>query len=333
VAAPSRWARSRAVPGPWWLIALGLLLAAALAVTGLIGLFRYVDTYWLYRGFPPPSVPRVVVVHRHGTVRQVPVVLAQVQQIYVASPDIGGFRDPVFVVLPPGYASHPAERYPVLYLLHGSPGDPLNFLTVGRVQDLESTLVAAGKMKPLILVLPSGGRDFLSDNQWANGASKGNQWESFVAGDLVQVIDSRYRTISKASARGIAGLSEGGYGALNIGLHHPGEFGVLESWSGYMTAENLKSVYRWNRQLAAYNSPADSVQQVASQLLARHTYIWFYCGTDDPLSPQDRAFSAELTGLGIPHRFFEVRGGHSWALWRREMPAALITAAEHLSHA
>jgi S-formylglutathione hydrolase FrmB len=68
--------------------------------------------------------------------------------------------------------------------------------------------------------------------------SPGNGWETFVTRDLVRAIDARYRTIPDGTARGLAGLSEGGYGALNIGLHHPGEFDLLESWSGYMIADN-----------------------------------------------------------------------------------------------
>ena len=140
------------------------------------------------------------------------------------------------MVLPPGYASHPGQRYGVLYLLHGFPGEPAQFLNVGQVASTEATLVAAGQIKPVILVMPSGSRSLLADKEWANGISRANAWESFVARDLVHAIDARYRTIARASGRGIAGLSEGGYGAFNIGLHHPGEFGLLESWSGYVTA-------------------------------------------------------------------------------------------------
>jgi S-formylglutathione hydrolase FrmB len=309
------------------------LAAAALAVAGGIGLFRYFDTYWLYRGFAPPSAPRTVVVRQHGVSRNVRVEVAQVQRILVTSPAIGGFRDPVDVVLPPGYASNPSARYPVLYLLHGDPGEPSNFLTVGDIQTVESVLVAAGKMRPLILVLPTGGHSFLSDTQWANGADRYSHWETFIAQDLVEAIDTRYRTISDGRDRGIAGLSEGGYGALNIGLHHPGEFSLLESWSGYMSAEGRRTVFRDNTQLITDNSPIDTVRLVAPQLRAAGTFIWFYCGSADPLAPQDQAFSAELGGLGIAHRFFEVRGGHSWALWREEMAAALVTASEHLSDA
>jgi S-formylglutathione hydrolase FrmB len=344
MAAPSRFRLARLRPrwgsrivlprGRSVAIVSGAAVSVALAVVGAFGLFRYVDTYWLYRGFPPPHLPASIVVHDHGISRRVAVIPARVQTISVRSPALGGYRDPVDVVLPPGYGTHPARRYPVLYLLHGSPGEPANFLYVGRVQDVEATLIAAGRMKPLILVIPSGGRSFFSNRQWANNVGRRNHWETFVARDLVRAIDARYRTIRNPADRGLAGLSEGGYGALNIGLHHPGEFRLLESWSGYMRAERVPAVYpvfHDNPRLLAYNSPEYWLPHVAARLRADRTYIWFYCGTSDPSAHQDRYFDAELHRLHIRHHFFERRGGHDWALWRREMAAALRTASEQLS--
>jgi enterochelin esterase-like enzyme len=314
------------------LMAVAGLAFAALAAAGAIGAAHYVSTFVLYRGFPPPSAPSSVVVSGPGGSRQVPVVLPTVQSIVVRSPALGGYADPLYVVLPPGYASNPARHYPVLYLLHGVPGQPAQFLNVGQVATTEATLLAAGRMKPLILVLPTGGRSLFADEEWANGVSRANAWETFVARDLVNAIDARYRTISVAGGRGIAGLSEGAYGALNIGLHHPGEFGLLESWSGYMTASNIPAVFGHDPAVLAYNSPARQVLAVTGQVRANHVYIWFYCGNRDPLAAQNRAFAAELTGLGITHRFFEVPGTHNWALWRGQMSQALVTASEHLSH-
>ena len=313
-------------------VTAAVVVFAALTLAGVFGAVRYVSAFWLYRGFSPPSMPRSVVVGGPGGSRQVPVIPPTVQNIVVPGPALGGYADQVYVVLPPGYASHPGQRYPVLYLLHGFPGEPVQFLNVGQVASTEATLVAAGRMQPVILVMPSGSRSLLADEEWANGISRGNAWETFVTRDLVNVIDARYRTIASASGRGIAGLSEGGYGALNIGLHRPGEFGLMESWSGYMTADNIPAIFGHDASVLAYNSPAARISSVAGRVRAQHTYIWFYCGAGDPLAPQNRAFAATLTKLGIGHQFFEVPGTHNWRLWRGQMPQALITASEHLSH-
>jgi enterochelin esterase-like enzyme len=308
-----------------------IVILLAFAAYGVVG--------WLYRTAPAPAAARRVAAHsrqssRREPSRQVAITLAQVQRFTVTSAAVGGFADTVYVVLPPGYARHSFERYPVLYLLHGNPGLPVNFLMVDRIPAVEAALTAAGQMKPLILVLPTGGRNRESAEQLANGATADNQWETLVATDVVNAVDARYRTISAPGGRGIAGVSEGGYGVLNIGLHRPGEFRLLESWSGYMISEDVRAVFGGNLRLAAYNSPLLSVRKVAAKLRSDHTFVWFYCGSRDSLLSQDRAFNAGLGALHILHYFFDdVPLGHSGALWRHELPAALIAASEHLSQA
>lgn len=316
----------------WLAVVLSAAVAAVLVAGGVVGASRYVSTYWLYRGFAAPRLAHSVTVHGAAGSRQVAVGPPTVQSVTVPSPALGGYANPVYVVLPPGYASHPRQRYPVLYLLHGFPGQPVQFLNVGQVSVTEAALVAAGLVRPMILVMPTGTRSYLTPEEWANGISKGNAWETFVARDLVNAIDARYRTIPSARGRGIAGLSEGGYGALNIGLHHPAEFGLMESWSGYMRADHKTAIFGNSASLLAYNSPAQWVASVAPQVRANGSYIWFYSGATDPLSAQNRAFAAQLTALGVAHKYFVVPGRHNWSLWRRLMPQALITASDHLSH-
>jgi len=332
---PEEGRQDGALPAPgrrWLAMAAAAVAIVVLVAGGVVGVSRYVSGFWLYRGFAPPTVPHSVTVRGIRGTRHVPVVLPSLQSITVRSPALGGYADPVYVLLPPGYASHPRQHYPVLYLLHGFPGLAAGFLNIGQVATAEATLVAAGRMKPMIMVLPTGTKSFLTDEEWVNGIRTGNAWETFVSRDLVNAIDARYRTIPGAGGRGIAGLSEGGYGALNIGLHHPGEFALVQSWSGYTRADHIPVVFGHSTRLMNYNSPAKWVSTVAPQLRADHTYIWFYIGSSDPLAAQNRAFAARLTALGVAHRFFEPPGTHNWRLWRSQMSQALITASEHLRH-
>src|SRR5204863_4119909 len=135
------------------------------------------------------------------------------------------------------------RRYPVLYLLHGFPGRPAAFLDTVRLGVVEDVLTATHRAQPLILVMPSGSTGTFVDKEWADGYRPNESWATFVARDLVRAIDARYRTIQAGAGRALAGLSEGGYGALNIGLAHPGLFRVLESWSGYERADPLRSIF------------------------------------------------------------------------------------------
>jgi enterochelin esterase-like enzyme len=255
------------------------------------------------------------------------------QEISVVSPALGGRSQQVLVYLPPGYSTEPARRYPVLYLLHGFPGRPAAFLQTIRIGVVEDVLLARGKMQPLILVMPFGSTGTFTDKEWANGVRPHEAWETFVARDLVRAVDARYRTLRSGASRSLAGLSEGGYGALNVGLHHPGEFRVLESWSGYEKAAGLKSIFGDRRGLLEANSPLAELQAVAPALRRTLTYVWFYTGSTDGLRRQNEAFARELERRGVPHRFFLVRGGHNWAIWRGQASRALLAASRHLTGA
>jgi len=294
------------------------LTAVALVGAGMLGLYRYVDNFWVYRGYAPPV--DAAYVGTKGTQ----------QQILVRSAALGGRRQQVVVYLPPGYAAHPTRRYPVLYLLHGFPGKPLAFLETVRMGVVEDNLVARHRAKPLILVMPFGSTGQFADKEWANGVGRNQGWETFVARDVVHAIDTRYRTIRTGAGRAIAGLSEGGYAALNIAIHHPGEFRVVESWSGYMRADDIRSIFGHLPALLARNSPLETVAAAAPALRRAHTFVWFYSGRDDHFLPQNVAFAHALARAGIPYSFHTVSGGHTWALWRGNARQAYLAAAGRL---
>jgi enterochelin esterase-like enzyme len=285
---------------------------------GLLGAYRYVDNYWVYRGFAPPRDPAFVHVAGVAT------------HFELTSAALGGRTQPVDVYLPPGYAASPRRRYPVIYLLHGVPGRPGAFLETVRLGVVEDELVALHRIAPAILVMPFGSTGSFTDEEWANGVRPKSNWETFVARDLVRAVDARYRTIRSGSARALAGLSEGGYGALNIGIHHPGEFAVLESWSGYQRADPIRSIFGINRAVLTRNSPSLTLGAAAAKLRRAHTYVWFYSGTDDHFVKQNTAFAAELKRDHIPHHYFVVHGGHNWGIWRGNASRALIAMSRRL---
>jgi enterochelin esterase-like enzyme len=237
----------------------------------------------------------------------------------------------VIVYLPPGYGSHPTRRYPVFYLLHGSPGLPNALLLTVKAGVVEDELVAKHVVPPAILVMPFGSSSRFTDTEWANGVHRDCAWETFLARDVVRAIDARYRTIRSAAGRALGGLSEGGYGALNIGLHHPGEFRVLESWSGYTKADDILAIFGHHHSRLAANTPQALVPSAASALRRRDMFIWFYSSREDRLFGQNVAFARELHRFGVQHRFLIVDGGHTWRAWRANFPAALVAASRRLA--
>jgi enterochelin esterase-like enzyme len=290
-----------------------------LAVSGgLIGTYRYLDNYWLYRGYAPPKDPAYVLDK------------GRLETIKVKSAALGGRAQSVDVYLPPSYDTSPARRYPVVYLLHGFPGVPTSYFRAGRMGVVEDILVAKRRTRPVILVAPYGSTGAFTDKEWANGVRRHEGWETFMARDVVHAVDSRFRTIPAGWARALVGLSEGGYGALNIGLHHPGEFHVLESWSGYERADRIRAVFGRSAALLRRNSPALQLARVAPRLRRTHAYVWLYTGSDDSFRPENAAFARALARARVAHRFFVIRGGHNWAAWRGQAANAYLAAASHL---
>ena len=308
------------------------VLSAAVVLGGVSGVVQYARTYWLYRGFPPPNIPSVVRVHSPTGTRLVRVQSGTTLTIYVRSPALGGRVELVDVYLPPGYSQHPTERYPVYYLLHGTPGAPTNFFHVADIGVVEDELVAEGLMRPMIIVAPTGAPSFFADTEWANGVRPHTAWETYMVRDVVRAIDHEFRTIPSGRYRIVGGLSEGGYGALDMAIHHPGEFRVVESWSGYMYADHVPGVFGAHprRAMLEYDSPAIAIRRVAAVLRREHLFIWFYSGRRDELLGQNIAFARELTSLHIAHRFLVEPGGHDWRLWRSMTAAALLAASRHL---
>ncbi|RYX81644.1 esterase family protein, partial [bacterium] len=142
-----------------------------------------------------------------------------------------------WVYLPPGYDKGTA-RYPVIYLLHGQPGGWTDCYLSGRVEEMANNLIASGQMKPAILVAfdadgPKGPNDITN---FCNRVTDGYRAEDFICDELVPYIDANYRTVANGGDRALWGYSAGGFGALNLGLRHLGEWNIWASHAGYYQA-------------------------------------------------------------------------------------------------
>ncbi|HEY6458372.1 MAG TPA: alpha/beta fold hydrolase [Steroidobacteraceae bacterium] len=137
-------------------------------------------------------------------------------------------RDAV-VVLPPGYASHPQRRYPVVYALHGySIGAQQWIHEIHVPQTLEGAFAKGAR--EMIVVLPDS-KTAYGGSFYSRSATTGD-FETYVVHDVVQFIDSHYRTLANRLSRGLVGHSMGGYGAARLGMRHPEVFGALYIMSG-----------------------------------------------------------------------------------------------------
>ena len=297
----------------WRLLAVPLALVWVIA--GMLGAYVYGHRYSLYRGFPEPKTPAGVA---QGTVRSV--------TFY--SPALHGTHR-YLVYLPPHYAQQAARgrRFPVMYLLHGDPGRPEIFMRAGALGVREDVLTAKGLIKPMIAVMPEGKTSLFggAGTEWANAQS--GPWENYVI-DVVHNVDQRFATVANRQGRGIAGLSEGAFGALNIALHHVGMFSVAQSWSGYFNETATGPFSHEPASVIRFNSPEQYVNVVAPQIRRLGFRAWIYQGQLDhnPASHM-RHLSDELHAAGAEVHYGFFPGGHDWGLWRAQLPRMLIAAS------
>jgi enterochelin esterase-like enzyme len=260
----------------------------------------------------PPVIKHTTALPAHGTIVADSLV----------SPALKGQKKPFLVYLPPSYNTPQGrtKRYPVLYLLHGSPGSDKDWFTGGKADQSADTLIAQGKIPELIMVLPDGNGRPGATSEWGNSYDHQQNMETYVANDLVQYVDAKYRTISEPAYRGIGGNSMGGFGAMNIAIHHPDIFGFVISLGGYYRAEG--AIWGNNPSYIKANSPIDVLP---TDKAAWRLQIFLGAATkDQPYYSYTRQFASELDHLQIPYQFDIQSGFHSWKIWQIQIYNALL---------
>ncbi|OYD94770.1 esterase [Nostoc sp. 'Peltigera membranacea cyanobiont' 210A] len=225
------------------------------------------------------------------------------------------------VSLPPGYEQNPKQRYPVIFLLHGGHGNPSDWFIQNKGQALKTVeqLYTTGKLPPSIIITPDGndkrGSSPYRDPEYIDGPN--GKVSTAVGDELVKVVQSRYRTLTNPDFWAIGGLSSGGWGAMNVGLHNLDRFSILFSHSGY-----------FNDKSGPANSPIFYIKTIPRQAQKR-LKIYLDSGTSDidEIREAER-FSKALNQLKIYNSFREFPGSHTWQYWRKHLANSLTFVGE-----
>jgi len=328
--------------GRWrrWPVALGALvaLAALVVLTPLQATLTQAVLLGPDSLFPPAG-PATVAIQRGQQTLIVPVRHGVVASGTLVSSALGGRRQPYLVYLPPGYGdrANAGRRYPVLYLLHGAPGQPSDWVHGLHIHLLADELIARGRLRPLIMVMPEGNGGVWRDSQYVNRFDGTFNAATYIARDLVRAVDARYHTVAARGGRAIAGISEGGYGAMNVALTHRATFGTAISVSGYFRADPREVVgggdpFGGSAQLMARNSPL--LYAPALRHGPRTSILILDSVQDGSYARQARLFAARLDSLGIPHTLLLQQApnglvAHFWPYFRAAAPGLLTFASDH----
>lgn len=221
----------------------------------------------------------------------------------------------VDVYLPAAYASEPTAAFPVVYFLHGFPGTESQWFSGGQLPAVLDQLIDDRVIPPLIGVLPDGAGTPTADSEWGDTA-KGGAVEDWLVDRVVPAVDGHFRSLG-ARYRGIAGLSSGGFGAVNLAFRHPDQFSWAASYSGFFNARpDLFGT------TAEANSPTQTAPTLAD---TERMPLYIGVGTiDREFLGDNRSFVNELRHLDWPELRTEVvPGGHGWQAWRQQLVDSL----------
>ena len=241
-----------------------------------------------------------------------------VQKVWYPSPTLELNRR-MYVYTPPGYLESDI-KYPVLYLLHGAGGDEEAWTTLGKANNILDNLIAAGKAKPMLVVMTNGvptdaatvgeAPNFEKKNEFKGSGPGGMisaKFEESLVNDVIPFIEKNYRVYKDKDHRAIAGLSMGGFHTQNIVCANPDKF----SYIGVMSMGKFDiSKYGEKNNTELRKAQVNTLKNSGVKL------FWIGCGKKDFFYDNVVALRKSYDELGLKYIYRESEGGHSWENWR-----------------
>ncbi|MDH6358824.1 alpha/beta hydrolase-fold protein [Parabacteroides sp. PF5-9] len=218
-----------------------------------------------------------------------------VSQVYYPSATTGTTRR-MQIYTPPGYHTS-TDKLPVLYLIHGGGDSDVAWPNVGRANFIMDNLLAEGKTKPMIVVMPNGSMDVA-------------EFAKEMMNDIIPYIEKNFRVLTDKDNRAVAGLSMGGLETTEIALPNPDQFGYVGILSsGWF--ENDEAMYK--KYEAILDKQAETFKKNVKLL-------WISMGGQEDIAWKNcQKMMQTFDKYGIKYHYTEMEGGHSWYVWRHDL--------------
>ncbi len=213
-----------------------------------------------------------------------------------------------YIYTPPDYDSAVNTSYPVLYILHGGGEDETGWATQGKTDLILDNLIAAGKAKPMLIVMMDGN---MSSGGIAGFGEKSLQlFEKELKEAVMPFVEKNYRIAKGSANTALAGLSLGGLQTLYAGIKNTDHFAYLGVFSSGW----------WANQPALSSPQYEFMKNYASTINSNLKQFWIAMGGKEDIAYNNcQIMLAKFKELNIVHTYTEYPGGHSWPVWRNNL--------------
>lgn len=223
------------------------------------------------------------------------------------------------VITPAHYAT--GKDFPVVYLLHGHSGNYSDWISKAA-----ATLQQDADLYDMVIVCPDGA---ISSWYFDSPVDPSYKYETYVAKELVQYIDTKYKTLKTPAGRAITGLSMGGHGALYLAFKHQDVYGAAGSMSGGVDIRPFPNNWNLSERLGTYATHPDNwekntVINLLYLLTPKSLKLIIDCGTEDFFFKVNEELHQQLLLRNIPHDYITRPGAHNWDYWTNAIDYQLL---------
>lgn len=230
---------------------------------------------------------------------------------YEYYPSVENSTGSLVIYTPPGYGKDPSKKYPVFYLISGTTDTEETWFKVGRTNLILDNLIAEGKAKPMIIVMPYGnpkariaeqtGQPKPADpaRESADAVSRAKLFEDDLVKHIIPYVEKNYRAIANKDSRAIGGFSRGGGQTLRTAFGNMDKFSWICCYSSYLTPQDMERSFK-----PIYENPATTNKQLK--------LFWISVGNEDFLYKGTVEFMDFLKSKNVNFKSLVTDGGHTW---------------------
>jgi enterochelin esterase family protein len=231
---------------------------------------------------------------------------------YEYYPSMEGTTGSLVVYTPPGYDKNASAKYPVFYLISGTTDTEETFFKVGRTNFILDNLIAEGKGKPMIIVMPYGNMEARiaeqkggakpadpAGRESAEAVSRAKAFENDLVARIIPYVEKNYRTMNNRENRAIGGFSRGGGQTLRTAFGNMDKFAWVCCYSAYLSPAEMEKSFR-----NVYENPAQTNKDLK--------LLWISVGNEDFLYNPTVEFMNFLKAKNVNYKSLVTPGGHTW---------------------